>query len=52
MVVAAMNHHDTWLQPVLRFVDTAVGIAVGVVCKWIGSFLFYGLARRMKWMRT
>jgi hypothetical protein len=37
---------------VLRFVDTAVGIAVGVSCKWIGSFLFFGLARRMTWMGT
>jgi hypothetical protein len=24
----------------LRLADTLVGIAVGVACKWVGSFLF------------
>jgi uncharacterized membrane protein YccC len=43
MVVAAMSPQDAWQQPLLRLVDTVVGIAVGVSCKWIGSFLFYGL---------
>jgi uncharacterized membrane protein YgaE (UPF0421/DUF939 family) len=52
MFVAAMSPQDAWLQPVLRLVDTAVGIGVGVVFKWLGSFLFYDLARRMTWMRT
>jgi uncharacterized membrane protein YgaE (UPF0421/DUF939 family) len=41
MVVAAMSPQDAWHQPLLRLVDTVVGIAVGVACKWIGSFLFY-----------
>jgi uncharacterized membrane protein YccC len=41
MVVAAMSPQDAWHQPLLRLVDTVVGIAVGVVCKWIGSFLYY-----------
>lgn len=41
MVVAAMSSQDAWQQPLLRFVDTVVGISVGVSCKWIGSFLFY-----------
>ena len=40
MVVAAMSPHDAWQQPLLRLVDTVVGIAVGIVCIWIGSFLF------------
>jgi uncharacterized membrane protein YgaE (UPF0421/DUF939 family) len=52
MVVAAMSPQDAWLQPGLRFVDTAVGIAVGVICKSAASFLFDGLARRTTWMRT
>ena len=30
MVVAAINPHNAWQQPILRLVDTAVGIAVGV----------------------
>jgi hypothetical protein len=25
----------------LRLADTLVGVAVAVVCKWSGSFLFY-----------
>jgi uncharacterized membrane protein YccC len=41
MVVAAMAPQDPWQQPLLRLVDTVVGIAVGVSCKWIASFLFY-----------
>jgi uncharacterized membrane protein len=43
MVVAAMSPQDAWQQPLLRLVDTVVGIAVGVACKWIASFLFYRL---------
>jgi uncharacterized membrane protein YccC len=41
MVVAAMSPSDAWQQPLLRLVDTLVGIAVGVACKWAASFLFY-----------
>jgi uncharacterized membrane protein YccC len=40
MVVAAMSPSDAWQQPLLRLVDTIVGIAVGVACKWAASFLF------------
>ena len=40
MVVAAMGPSDAWQQPLLRLVDTVVGIGVGVACKWFGSFLF------------
>jgi uncharacterized membrane protein YgaE (UPF0421/DUF939 family) len=43
MVVAAMSPEDAWHQPLLRLADTIVGIAVGVACKWIGSFLFHKL---------
>jgi uncharacterized membrane protein YgaE (UPF0421/DUF939 family) len=41
MVVAAMSPQDAWHQPLLRLVDTVIGIAVGVTCRWIGSFLYY-----------
>jgi uncharacterized membrane protein YccC len=44
MVVAALSPEDAWQQPLLRFADTIVGIAVGVACKWAGSFLFYKFA--------
>jgi len=40
MVVAAMSPADAWQQPLLRLADTLVGVAVGVACKWVGSFLF------------
>jgi uncharacterized membrane protein YccC len=40
MVVAAMSPVDAWQQPVLRLADTIVGIAVGVACKCVASFLF------------
>jgi uncharacterized membrane protein YgaE (UPF0421/DUF939 family) len=40
MVVAAMSPVGAWHQPLLRLVDTLVGIAVGVACKWAASFLF------------
>jgi uncharacterized membrane protein YccC len=41
MVVAAMIPSDAWQLPLLYLVATVVGIAVGVACKWVGSFLFY-----------
>jgi uncharacterized membrane protein YccC len=41
MVVAAMSPNDAWQQPLLRLFDTVVGIALGVTCKWIGSYLFF-----------
>jgi uncharacterized membrane protein YccC len=40
MVVAAMSPHDAWQQPLLRLIDTVVGIAVGIGCMRIASFLF------------
>ena len=35
MVVAAVSPHDAWQQPILRGVDTLVGIAVGVAASSI-----------------
>ena len=46
MVVAAMSAQTAWQQPLLRLVDTVVGIALGVAFKWIGSYLFYLGERR------
>src|ERR1700751_5647243 len=40
MVVAAMSPQDAWQQPLLRLVDTVVGIAVGIGSMRIASFLF------------
>jgi uncharacterized membrane protein YccC len=41
MVVAAMSPQDAWHQPLLRLADTVVGIALGVACKWMFSFLYF-----------
>jgi uncharacterized membrane protein YccC len=40
MVVAEMSPQDAWQQPLLRLVDTIVGVAVGIGCMQITSFLF------------
>jgi hypothetical protein len=40
MVIAAMSPQDVWEQPLLRLLDTIVGIAIGIGCMRIGSFLF------------
>jgi hypothetical protein len=37
MVVAALSPHGAWRQPILRLVDTAVGVAVGVAAAWLGT---------------
>jgi len=39
MVAAALSPDNAWLQPILRFLDTVVGIVVGVSCTWLGSCL-------------
>jgi multisubunit Na+/H+ antiporter MnhB subunit len=36
MVVAAISPDHAWKQPILRVVDTIVGVAVGVAGAWIG----------------
>jgi len=41
MVVAAMSPADAWHQPLLRLLDTVVGIAIAVGCKWAASFLYF-----------
>jgi uncharacterized membrane protein YgaE (UPF0421/DUF939 family) len=46
MVVAAMDARHARLQPLLRLLDTVVGIAVGIAAKWVASQLFSGYARK------
>ena len=36
MVVAAISPDDAWKQPILRLLDTIVGVAVGLAGAWIG----------------
>jgi uncharacterized membrane protein YccC len=42
MVVAAISPHDAWQQPMLRLIDTIVGIAVGIGCIQVASLLRIG----------
>jgi len=35
MVVAAISPRQAWIQPVLRMLDTIVGVSVGVVAAWL-----------------
>jgi uncharacterized membrane protein YccC len=44
MVVAGISPDNAWEQPILRLVDTAVGILVGVAAAWIALGL--GLSSR------
>jgi hypothetical protein len=37
MVVAALSPHDAWRQPILRLIDTAVGVSVGVATAWLDT---------------
>jgi|SRR5438093_5603827 len=39
MVVAGMSPHNAWLQPILRLLDTIVGLAVGIVAAWISCHI-------------
>jgi uncharacterized membrane protein YccC len=41
LVAAALSSQPAWHQPILRLVDTLVGIAVGVLFKWLASYAFY-----------
>jgi uncharacterized membrane protein YccC len=35
MVVAGISPENAWKEPILRLVDTALGILVGVAAAWI-----------------
>jgi uncharacterized membrane protein YccC len=45
MVVAALSPHQTWEQPLLRVVDTAVGVAIGLTASWTTTRLPAGSGR-------
>jgi uncharacterized membrane protein YgaE (UPF0421/DUF939 family) len=35
MVVAAISPRHPWMQPILRIVDTFIGVGVGIVAAWL-----------------
>jgi uncharacterized membrane protein YccC len=37
MVVAELEPHNAWEQPILRLADTVVGVIVGVAAAWLAS---------------
>lgn len=39
MVVAGISPQHAWTQPILRLLDTFIGIAVGITAVWIGRSL-------------
>ena len=45
MVVAIISPEHAWHQPLLRLLDTVIGIGVGVTCKWAASIIFAKLQR-------
>jgi uncharacterized membrane protein YccC len=38
MVVAAIGPQEAWREPILRLVDTALGISIGLGAAWISTF--------------
>jgi uncharacterized membrane protein YgaE (UPF0421/DUF939 family) len=45
MVVAAMSPNHAWHQPILRMIDTVVGVVVGLVGAWISLMAVNGVRR-------
>jgi uncharacterized membrane protein YgaE (UPF0421/DUF939 family) len=45
-VVAGISPEHAWIQPVLRLVDTAVGIAVGLAISWVSLAIGFNPASR------
>ena len=41
VAATGMSPLNAWHQPLLRLIDTVVGIRVGVACKWIASHVFF-----------
>ncbi len=41
MVVAGMSPAHAWQQPLLRLLDTVVGVTIGIACKWSVLVLFF-----------
>jgi uncharacterized membrane protein YccC len=49
LVVARISPENAWHQPLLRFADTLVGIAVGVSRRWIGAYaVFHAVGARVR----
>jgi hypothetical protein len=36
LVIASIDPHNAWQQPILRFFDTVIGVAFGLAAVWLG----------------
>jgi len=36
---AGINTHSSWRQPILRLLDTVVGVGVGLAAAWLGRHI-------------
>jgi uncharacterized membrane protein YccC len=52
LVVAALSPHDAWQQPILRLVDTVIGVAVGIMAATLGLRASSSRARSKHTRRT
>jgi uncharacterized membrane protein YccC len=39
MVISALNPHNAWREPILRLVDTVLGVTVGMAGAWVANAL-------------
>ena len=51
LVVAAVSPQHAWQQPILRFADTVIGVAVGVAAAWLGLSVLRPWLRRIRYPR-
>jgi uncharacterized membrane protein YgaE (UPF0421/DUF939 family) len=51
MVVAAVSPQHAWQQPILRFADTVIGVAVGVAAAWLGLSVLRPWLRKVRYPR-
>jgi uncharacterized membrane protein YccC len=46
LVISSIDPHDAWQQPIMRFIDTAVGVAIGLAAVWVSVRLMRRLVPR------
>ncbi len=48
LIIASLSPHNEWEQPLLRFVDTIVGIIFGIAFKWITLVAFVNISQKLQ----
>lgn len=46
MIAARLSPQNAWQEPILRFIDTVVGVVVGVAAAWLALRILGPIARR------